>query len=483
MLDRMDAFPHLDDYDRPMSVSASLALSCSTSDYSMTTSSGAPLLTPEMSQSPALPGMLPPSARTASPYPDISMVTPLVGGSPGSFSSPVLSNFHQQENRQILVDHFCDSLVQLLVFKEEPANPFRQLILPMSRRSSAVMNAIFAVSAAHMEHRGIENVEKSLDFHSRTIQGLTKLIENPKSNRDEALAVIMLLVYFEIVRSGSTLVVNSHLRGAMSIMRTRRSNNGPTSNFLEKTFRYFDVMCSLSTGGSPMSGNVPLASNRELLPVPGSPSLTMVDIVFGLVTDLWPIVHRMAHIVELKHEMENEEHNLTDRAMSLRAEFETAASTLELALHQWTPRTPGSFVSSDTPSEDSKLQSMVNNAEAYKQASLVFLFRTIRGLPRHAEKVQVHAKQALQACLRVIVFAGPMSTLLWPLFISSCEAIDEVDRDVSRSVFTHLDNRQGMQNIVHALDITHEVWRRQNEGHESHWKTVCHDMDRNIVFG
>ena len=39
---------------------------------------------------------------------------------------------------------------------------------------------------------------------------------------------------FQIVRSGSSTVLNSHLRGALSIMRERRAKRGPTSSFLER---------------------------------------------------------------------------------------------------------------------------------------------------------------------------------------------------------------------------------------------------------
>jgi hypothetical protein len=64
------------------------------------------------------------------------------------------------------------------------------------------MNAIFALSSAHLEYRGIENEEKSLDFHNKALQGLAQLIEqNECANREEVLGAIMLLVYYEVVGS------------------------------------------------------------------------------------------------------------------------------------------------------------------------------------------------------------------------------------------------------------------------------------------
>jgi hypothetical protein len=56
------------------------------------------------------------------------------------------------------------------------------------------------LSSAHLEHRGIENEEKSLDFHNRALQGLAKLIEqNDQRYKEEVLSAIMLLVYYEVV--------------------------------------------------------------------------------------------------------------------------------------------------------------------------------------------------------------------------------------------------------------------------------------------
>jgi hypothetical protein len=100
----------------------------------------------------------------------------------------------------VLVDHFCNVLSHLIVFREETGNPFQQLVLPLTRRSSPVTNAIYALACAHLECRGIENTEKSLYFHNQAIQGVTQLIKpSAKANRNEILATIMLLVYYEVV--------------------------------------------------------------------------------------------------------------------------------------------------------------------------------------------------------------------------------------------------------------------------------------------
>lgn len=139
--------------------------------------------------------------RSRSQYPDLAMIAPSPVTSPLlEFSAPVFQEFSEKRSRRALVDHFCNVLSHLVVFKEDTGNPFQQLVLPLSHASSPVMNAIYALSSAHLEYRGVMTEEKSLDFHNRALRGLATLIdENQRTNREEVLGAIMLLVYYEVV--------------------------------------------------------------------------------------------------------------------------------------------------------------------------------------------------------------------------------------------------------------------------------------------
>lgn len=134
--------------------------------------------------------------------PTLALIAPIPTLSPRlEFCSPVFSEFSDRTNRRGLVDHFCNVLSHLIVFREEGGNPFQQLVLPLSHNSKSVTNAIYALASAHLEYRGIESGEKSVYFHNQAIQGLARLIEQGSSvNRNELLASIMLLVYYEVVR-------------------------------------------------------------------------------------------------------------------------------------------------------------------------------------------------------------------------------------------------------------------------------------------
>lgn len=96
------------------------------------------------------------------------------------------------------MSHFTNVLSPLMVFTEETGNPFQQLVLPMSARSPPLLNAILALSCAHLEYRGIFNEEKSLDFHTRALQELGETIKHNGAG-DEILAAIVMLIYYEVV--------------------------------------------------------------------------------------------------------------------------------------------------------------------------------------------------------------------------------------------------------------------------------------------
>ena len=104
-----------------------------------------------------------------------------------------------------------------------------------------------------------------------------------------------------------------------------------------------------------------------------------------------------------------------------------------------------------------------------------------------------------------------MGALLWPLFISACEAIERRDRAVAQEVFVGLEKRQRMTNIGRAWLVIAEVWRRvdaarhgtttcQNvssaeinsgpdlrsvadDNYEELWRKVSRELDIAVVFG
>ncbi|KAL6920481.1 hypothetical protein ACHAP8_008841 [Fusarium lateritium] len=450
----------------------------------------------------------------ATPSPSLAMIAPVPTPSPRlEFCSPMFSEFSERNNRRALVDHFCNVLSHLIVFREESGNPFQQLVLPLCHESQPVSNAVYALASAHLEYRGVENAEKSVYFHNKAIQGLARLIQKGAgANRNELLAAIMLLVYYEVlVQKGRSNIVDGHLKGAMTIMSNNGSATDPTGVFLERAFRFYDVIAALSFGTAPLSS---APGTNYLAPFPpldsgGATSpLNSVDTLLGMATSLWPIIHRLSNLLALKDQLDvavaNEE---VSKVAVLRTEFETSATAIEGALEDWHPVLPENSILNQNPeelspeqsTERSRLQSILSNALSYRHSAFVYLYRTIYSYPRRHPLVQRHAHISLTHCVGTVSNTGPMSALLWPLFVAACEATTLSDRGLARQTFIAINRRQGMTNIDRAWTIVQEVWRRADKtdmmqqqeeamtmGVRSGgdlWRRVSADMGVTIVFG
>jgi hypothetical protein len=244
--------------------------------------------------------------------------------------------------------------------------------------------------------------------------------------------------------------------------------------------------------------------------VPESP-LNAVDTLLGFSTDLWPIIHRLSHLLSFKKQLEAAiAAGRTNEATVLRTELENSSLAIERALTNWQPALSSIHPCSSSLSDethipdsndsgitqdsinDTRIQSILNNAEAYQHSAFVYLYRTIRTLSRSHTLVQKHAHLSLQACSNVVNLAkkcqdGPMSALLWPLFVAACEAIGEEDRKLATEGFGGIEKRQGMNNIQRAWEVVREVWRRVDElgdgEGEVDWREICEERGISIVFG
>lgn len=278
----------------------------------------------------------------------------------------------------------------------------------------------------------------------------------------------------------------------MTLINNSEASSDPTSVFLERVrsctkppasrptlltsntqaFGFYDVIAALSFGTAPLS---PAPGRGQLSPLPaldprGAPSASSgVDTLLGMATTLWPIIHRLSTLVSLKAELESATaQGQVSKVAVLRTELETTTAAIQVALTQWQPILPPEDVSSsslepETLKERTRLRSIVNNAHAYRHSAFVYLYRTIRKYPRSHALVQQHTRLSLQHCVGTVSNEGPMSALLWPLFVAACEATDEGDRDLARQSFVAIDRRQGMANIDRAWTVVQEVWRRADD--------------------
>ncbi|KAM3466324.1 hypothetical protein NHJ6243_001064 [Beauveria neobassiana] len=453
---------------------------------------------------------------------------------------PLFSEFTTIKGRRGLLDHFARVLSRLIVLREdaEGGNPFQRLVLPMSRRSPAVASAIYALSSAHLEFRGAGGAAAdvggsswtSIEFHSEAARNLAGLIEKgAEGNQNELLAAVILLIYYEVlVHRERSQIVDGHLKGALAILNSGPATSDPTRAFLERAFRFYDVIAALSFRTPTLSPAPAPGGMGHLLPFDsrGTPQPAgSADTLLGMATSLWPIVHRLSNLGALKDRvLDAASIGNSDRAAQLRAELDAEAAAIEAALVAWEPERLSSpdqdantTTAVTTTTTTGPLRGIFSNARAYRHSSLVHLYRSIRGLRREDATVQRHMRASLACCVEAVESAGPMGALLWPLFVAACEARTEEDRALATRAFAGIDKHQGMANIEQSWQIVKEVWRRADVaeaeaeaeaeggegggaedmgesrmeggkilggfGEEDLWRQVCKDMGLAVVFG
>jgi hypothetical protein len=223
--------------------------------------------------------------------------------------------------------------------------------------------------------------------------------------------------------------------------------------------------------------------------MPNSP-LNAVDTLLGLSTELWPIIHRLSYLLSYKKSLEAAlAEGQTSKATVLRTELENSSQAIELALQNWKPTVDESAI--ENLADETRMRSILNNAEAYRHSAFVYLYRTIYLHPHSHPTVQKHTHLSLVACYNVVTLAtqchdGPMSALLWPLFVASCQAMTEEDRTLACEAFGGTERRQGMNNIMRAWEVVQEVWRRADlvgDAQDVNWRDICDEQGLNIVFG
>jgi len=259
------------------------------------------------------------------------------------------------------------------------------------------------------------------------------------------------------------------------------------------------VIAALSLGTAPNATNPPTAAPFPFPNFNPNSPLSAVDTLLGLSADLWPIIHRLSHLLPQKFALEAAvAAGESLKATVLRTELESTSQAIEFALANWKPTLSpedvvGSLKEGSNVWEEIRMRSILHNASAYRHSAFVYLYRTIRCLPRFYPSVQKHAHVSLLACSNVVNLAqqcgdGPMSALLWPLFTAACEAVTDEDRELAANAFRGTERRQGMNNIARAWEIVQEVWNRADHAElagssEVSWREICDGMGYNIVFG
>ncbi|EED15354.1 C6 finger domain protein, putative [Talaromyces stipitatus ATCC 10500] len=325
-------------------------------------------------------------------------------------------------------------------------NPWRNLIWPMARESSALYHAVISMAAFHSSKDnpalrvfGMEHMRRSINF---MVQGMGQM------QTDAALATTLSLAFAETWDQQTSTGIQ-HLKGARALMRQalrNRVRRHPPSEelgrirFLYNTWLYMDVIARITSMDE--------ADTEEL----GDPRFAIsedgvhdVDPLMGCATTLFPLMGHVANLVQRIRKTERNSFAIISQARELKN-----------AIDRWV--LPDNF----NPPEDpqSELQDSIQTAYAYRWAILLYLHQAVPEIPSPSSSVL--ANNTLKLLATVPLSSRTNILHIFPLFVASCEFEDEEDREWIMQRWVAMQNRLRIGNIDRCVEVIREVWRRRD---------------------
>lgn len=330
-------------------------------------------------------------------------------------------------------------------------NPWRTLVWPLAADCPALFHAICCLSAFHCVKENPRLRVHGMDHMRQSISMLATGIGTMKT--DEALATTLALVFAESWdRHISTGV--QHLRGARVLLNQavvhQRQRTNPLSKdvaclrFLYNTWLYTDVVArliSLEEG----EFDEPSMPPDFTPPLPYSP-VHEVDPLMGCATTLFPLISRVASLVQKVRRSKSNSIPLISQALELKTLIE-----------QW--EAPKYFQPPEDPT--SNVQHSFQTAQAYRWATLLYLHQAVPEIP--SESGAELAKRVLVLLATVPPSSRATIVHIYPLSVASCEVKSEEDRNWVKERWAAMQSRLMIGNIDRCLEVVREVWHRKDE--------------------
>lgn len=356
---------------------------------------------------------------------------------------------------EMLMLRFDKQTCGILSVKDGPTeNPWRTLIWPLARESPALYHAISSMTAFHGAHE-IPNLHVPGMAHmTKSIKRLAFDIENMRL--DSALATSLALAFSEGWDSHVSTGVQ-HLQGAKvlvnnAIIKHRRdmqlgqmtTQDANRLKFLCNTFVYMDVIARLTSPTEALELNF-----EEILSTVNSPfgDQVEVDPLMGCATTLFPLLGRVANLIQRVRKTESNSLTLVSAAMELKEQ-----------LQQWQVPSVLGFERPEDP--NSEVQHSIQTAEAYRYATLLYLHQAVPEIP--SDPAQTLAKKVLLTLASVPLSSRATIVQIFPLFAASCEVTDPDDRTWVTQRWTAMMARLKLGNVDSSYRVVTEVWNRRD---------------------
>jgi hypothetical protein len=361
---------------------------------------------------------------------------------------------------EMLFHHFNHHTCGILSVKDGPSeNPWRTLVWPLAQDSPALAHAIYSMSALHGSKGNRELTMGGVDHARKSMKELVANLNN--MHVDVGLATTLALAFSESWDEHSKSGI-SHLRGARGFVSNAVINHKALKlagvsdarrterlKFLCNTYIYMDVLARL-TSLEETDHDLDHGYFEDIISTVNEPSdmLNEVDPLLGCAYTLFPLIGRVANLVQRVRKTDNNSITLVSQATELKQ-----------LVQQWAGPDATLFEIPEDPT--SEVEHFIQTAEAYRWATLLLLHQAVPEVP--SEPTLALAKRILLFLARVPLSSRATIVQIFPLLAASCEVVDEDDRTLVRKRWRAMIERLQIRNVHKCLEVVEEVWRRRDE--------------------
>lgn len=441
---------------------------------------------------------------------------------------PVFSNIGKTARMQYLINYYAEVISPVIVAFDSPSNPFRTQILRLAERSETLQHAISALAASNLrQRRGIgllstgktaparrssfahvsltnDYSQNMLSFedqmreeilHKRlAVAQLNQQLGHPVLRRDDSiLATLLMLCLFHMCDSG-VAKFQTQFAGVRKLLAFRGDDlkvGSEDSRWISRLFTWYDALAATVNNRerqisgqfldmSVLCGNWALENlagidgqlfksisrlgrlnllhqGKEVNPVSThnsrAPSSLPSEMYASLDGNGWmPTIPE--HEVSFHRLGESRDEQFWQEWRDIRHEL--LSWNLDTTL----------FDSLSTESMNLTVEQRLdleNISQSFRYSALIYIERLANPTaPSSDEAIQQWVRQSLKHIREVISDVY----LLWPLFITGTECIDDEGRSVIRGRCADIQKDSGFVNNASCLQLLEKIWR-MNSPHSS----------------
>jgi hypothetical protein len=456
------------------------------------------------------------------------------------FSNPF---FHLTPRLQSLMEYYDRYICPFLVAFDGPQNPYRKHVLQLAVNNEGLQNAIAALATNNLRMRKkqtlqlgfVEELTEAFDgsdgqdtneasaeetmYKQMSIDQLNmQLIHARAAQDDSVLATLLILCLFHVCDSGFSKF-KTQLAGVQKLLSLRNPTvQSEFTGWVEMFFTWFDVMTST------VNDREMQIKGESLDMLDYSANLGALEQFSGCDGRLFKIIARLGRRKRPTAKM------LANRSLSPsdfdhldgngwgtpiissdedadgsmdedtpfggkddRKEFWKQWHDIRKRLQEWEmdpTNVPASApnIPSDPAQLDAGQRDLVHINESFRFSALLYTERLGNPLlPSSHQQFQTLVSQALSHISALSITSCVNKFLLWPLFITGTECVDEAHRNIVRTRCIEVQKESGFFNNISSLEVLEKVWQEVGSNvagkEESEIQARRRDSEVGVRFG